>query len=165
MLFIGGVVSISYKVELFCVSFFLYFLLSMFTLYWVVFVNMWPKGGEIVVMWESYLFCLGGVEIVYDSVKYKYVWQIKVCFDVSNLGGELVCIFVICFICFLFHIDYWFIFMIYSWYISLFCVMWNQEVIFVLLVFSTYAFMYLLSVSKNIQVDSAVLLSTLATDR
>ena len=46
-------------------------------------------------MWESYLFCLGGVEIVYDSGKYKYVWQIQVCFDVSNLGGELVCIFVV----------------------------------------------------------------------
>ena len=39
-------------------------------------------------MWESCLFCLGGVEIV-------YVWQIQVCFDVSNLGGELVCIFVV----------------------------------------------------------------------
>ena len=39
-------------------------------------------------MWESCLFCLGGVKIV-------YVWQIQVCFDVSNLGGELVCIFVV----------------------------------------------------------------------
>ena len=47
-------------------------------------------------MWESYLFCLGGVTlIVYDSGKYKYVWQIQVCFDVSNLGRELVCIFVV----------------------------------------------------------------------
>ena len=41
------------------------------------------------------LFCLGGdTLIVYDSGKYKYVWQIQVRFDVSNLGGELVCIFV-----------------------------------------------------------------------
>ena len=83
-------------------------------------------------MWESYLFCLGGVEIVYDSVKYKYVWQIKVCFDVSNLGGELVCIFVV--------------------FLFFFCL------------FSTHAFMHLLSVSGNIQVDSVVLLSTLAID-
>ena len=36
---------------------------------------------------------------------------------------------------------------------------------FCLLVFSTHAFMRLLSVSENIQVDSVVLLSTLATDR
>ena len=36
---------------------------------------------------------------------------------------------------------------------------------FVLLVFSIHAFMRLLSVSGNIQVDSVVLLPTLATDR
>ena len=56
-------------------------------------------------MWESYLFCLrGDTLIVYDSGKYKYVWQIQVCFDVSNLGGELVCIFVVfLFICLSFH--------------------------------------------------------------
>ena len=53
----------------------------------------------------------------------------------------------------------------YSLYASLFYVMWNQEVIFVLLVFSTHTFMYLLSVSGNIQVVLVVLLSTLATDR
>ena len=48
------------------------------------------------------LFCLGGdTLIVYDSGKYKYVWQIQVSFDVSNLGGELVCIFVV-FLFFLF---------------------------------------------------------------
>ena len=42
-------------------------------------------------MWESYLFCLReDTLIVYDSGKYKYVWQIQVYFDVSNLGGELV---------------------------------------------------------------------------
>ena len=36
---------------------------------------------------------------------------------------------------------------------------------FVLLVFSTHAFMRLLSISENIYVDSVVLLSTLATNR
>ena len=36
---------------------------------------------------------------------------------------------------------------------------------FVLLVFSTHAFMRLLSISENIYVDSVVLLSTLLTDR
>ena len=55
-------------------------------------------------MCESCLFCLGGdTLIVYDSGKYKSVWQIQVCFDVSNLGGELVCIFVVfMFSCFYF---------------------------------------------------------------
>ena len=55
-------------------------------------------------MWESCLFCLGGdTLIIYDSGKYKYLWQIQVCFDVSNLGGELVCIFVVfLFSCFYF---------------------------------------------------------------
>ena len=48
---------------------------------------------------------------------------------------------------------------------SLFCVMCYQEFIFVLLVFSTHAFMLLFIVLGNIQVDSVVLLSTLATDR
>ena len=53
-------------------------------------------------MCESCLFCLwGDTLIVYDSGKYKYVWQIQVCFDVSNLGGELVCIFVV--FLFIFH--------------------------------------------------------------
>ena len=43
-------------------------------------------------MWESYLFYLGGdTLIVYDS-------KIQVYFVVSNLGGELVCIFVDMFI-------------------------------------------------------------------
>ena len=60
---------------------------------------------------------------------------------------------------------YWFIFMSYSWYISLFCVLWNKEIIFVLLLFSTHVFMCLLSISRKIQVDSAMLLSTLATNR
>ena len=50
-------------------------------------------------MWESCLFCLGGdTLIIYDSGKYKYLWQIQVCFVVSNLGGELVCVFVDMFI-------------------------------------------------------------------
>ena len=41
----------------------------------------------------------------------------------------------------------------------------KSRVCFCLLVFSTHAFMCLLSVSGNIQVDSIMLLSTLATDR
>ena len=62
------------------------------------------------------LFCLGGVNIV---------------FDVSNLGGELVCKFVYLLFCFS----------------------------------VTHAFMRLLSVSGNIQINSIMLLSTLATNR
>ena len=77
LLFIGEVVSISYRVELFGVPLILYFLLSllcMFTLYRVVFVNMRQKGGDLDEMWEFCLFCLGGdTLIVYDTGKYKYV--------------------------------------------------------------------------------------------
>ena len=40
----------------------------------------------------------------------------------------------------------------------------KSRIYFCLLVFSTHAFMRLLSVLGNIQVDSVVLLSTLATD-
>ena len=46
-------------------------------------------------MWEnveSCLFCLGGVEIVFERGRIFIFY-----FYVSNLGGELVCIFVICF--------------------------------------------------------------------
>ena len=59
--------------------------------------------GDLDEMWESCLFYLGEDSlIVYDSGKYKYVWQIQVCFDVSNLRGELVCIFfVFLFSCFI----------------------------------------------------------------
>ena len=78
----------------------------------------------------------------------------------SMIGGDTLIVYVSCFIL-LIDLYLWG----YLWYMSLFCVMWNQEVIYVLLVFSTHAFMCLLSVSGNIHVDSVVLLSTLATDR
>ena len=35
-------------------------------------------------MWESCLFCLGGVEIVFERGEFFFFF-----FDVSNLGGEL----------------------------------------------------------------------------
>ena len=77
-------------------------LLRMFSIYHLIrqSLSIHDKRGEIQMkcenMCESCLFCLGGdTLIVYDSGKYKYVWQIQVCFDVSNLGGELVCIFVV----------------------------------------------------------------------
>ena len=76
------------------------------------------------------------------------------------IGGDTLIAYVSCFTL-LIDLYLWG----YSWYMSLFYVMWNQEVIYVLLVFSTHTFMRLLSVSRNIQVDSVVLLSTIATDR
>ena len=76
------------------------------------------------------------------------------------IGGDTLFVYVSCFTL-LIDLYIWG----YSWYMFLFCVMWNQEVIYVLLVFSTHAFMRLLSVSGDIQVDSIMLLSTLATDR
>ena len=85
---------------------------------YVVFVNTWQKGGDLDEMWEY-------VGILFCFVLFRWSWncfwkgeKIKF-FDVSNLGGELVYIFVICF--------------------SLFILFY--------LYFSTHAFMHLLSVS------------------
>ena len=84
-----------FPIELNCFLFHFFFIFSYFVTYvfclssdWVVFVNTRQKGGEIVDMWESYLFCLGGVKIVFGRGRY-YVcfWQ-----------GEILC--------FLFHIAY-----------------------------------------------------------
>ena len=103
MFFIGGVVSISYRVELFCVPFFLYFLLLccvcfLFIFWLVVFVNTWQKGGEIVDMWESYLFCLGGVEIVFGRGRYY-----------------------VCYLCFLFHCSLIYIYELFMIYVFVLC--------------------------------------------
>ena len=81
MLFIGGVVSIFYRVELFCVPLILYFLLFFVASVAVdlligLSLSIRDKKGErdLDEMWESYLFSLGGdTLIVYDSGKYKYV--------------------------------------------------------------------------------------------
>ena len=61
MLFIGGVASIFYRAEFFCVPLILYFLLTfvMYVYYlpfdWIVFVNMLTKGGEIDEILERFL--------------------------------------------------------------------------------------------------------------
>ena len=76
--------------------------------------------------------------------------------------------YILCFFyCFLFHIRYigcWFILWGYSWYMSyfMFCEIKN---LFVLLLFSTHAFMCLLSVSGIYRLIMSWLLSTLATDK
>ena len=57
-----------------------------------------------------------------------------------------------------------YIYELFMIYVFILCYVKSRSY-FVLLVFSTHAFMRLLSVSRNIQVDSVVLLSTLATDR
>ena len=57
-----------------------------------------------------------------------------------------------------------YIYELFMIYVFILCYVKSRSY-FVLLVFSTHAFMRLLSVSGNIQVDSVVLLSTLATDR
>ena len=49
-------------------------------------------------------------------------------------------------------------------YVFILCYVKSRSYLCFLLVFSTHAFMHLLNVSGNIQVDSVVLLSTLATD-
>ena len=104
---------------------------------WVVFVNTWQKGGEIVDMWESYLFCLGGVEIVFGRGRY-YVS------------------------CFTLLID------LYIWVIHdicLYCVLREIKNLFLFTcIFHTCVYVFV-ECFRNIQVDSVVLLSTLATDR
>ena len=57
-----------------------------------------------------------------------------------------------------------YIYELFMIYVFILCYVKSRSY-FVLLVFSTHAFMCLLSVSGNIQVDSIVLLSTLTTDR
>jgi len=106
MLFIGGVVSIFYRVEFFCVSLILYILLpSVVYVYclpsdWVVFVNTWQKGGEKDEIWRVFncLYLGGENKIFWCRGRWWncfWKWEKIKFFDVSNLGGELVCIFVI----------------------------------------------------------------------
>ena len=57
-----------------------------------------------------------------------------------------------------------YIYELFMTYVFIVCYV-KSRIYFCLLVFSTHAFMRLLSVSRNIQVDSVVLLSTLAIDR
>ena len=112
MLFIGGVVSIFYRVELFCVPLIIYFLLFFVAYVFcrpfdrVVFVNTWQKGGERF-RWES-------VGILFVLFRGSWNWflkggEYKNFFVVSNLGGELVYFFffifyfILLFICLSFH--------------------------------------------------------------
>ena len=61
ILFIGGVASIFYRAEFFCIPLILYFLLTfvMYVYYlpfdWIVFVNTLTKGGEIDEILERFL--------------------------------------------------------------------------------------------------------------
>ena len=142
MFFKGGVVFISYRVELFCVPFFLYFLLLCCVCFLFIF---WLGNLCQYVTKRGRNGCYVGILCVLFRGSWNCFWQ-----------GEILC--------FLFHIAYWFIFMSYAWYMSLLCYV-KSRIYFCLLVFSTHAFMRLLSVSGNIQVDSVVLLSTLATNR
>ena len=84
------------------------------------------------------------------------------------LGGDIVVFAFMFYLCFLFHI--WYIdFDLYYEVIYgiclLFYVLWNQEVYYVLLVFSTHAYMRLFSVSGIYRLIQSWLLSTFANDR
>ena len=80
------------------------------------------------------------------------------------LGGDIMFfIYVSCFT--LCYIGYWFILWGYSRYMSFILCFVKSRIYFVLLVLSTHAFLCLLKCFRNIQVDSILLLSTLATDR
>ena len=90
--FIGGVASIFYRAEFFCVPFILYFFLS-FVVYvfclpsnWIVFVNTWQKGGEIDEIWES---SLKGFNCFLFRRRSNCFWKREKInfFYVSNLGG------------------------------------------------------------------------------
>ena len=156
MLFIGGVVTIFYRVDLFCVPLILYFLLFSIAYVlcqpfdWIVFVNTWQKGGEIDEMWKSCLFCLGGVKIVFER------------------GRKLKRSYIYCFICFLFHCLLIYIHDVIHWYMSLFCVLWNQEFISFTCIFHTCVYASCLVFQEKyrlIQLSCSIeLLSTLAID-
>ena len=154
MLFIEGVVSIFYRVDLFCVPLILYFLLFSIAYVFcqpfdrIVFVNTWQKGGEIDEMWKSCLFCLGGVKIVFER------------------GRKLKGSYIYCFICFLFHCLLIYIHDVIHWYMSLFCVLWNQEFILFTCIFHTCIYASCLVFQEKyrlIQLSCLIeLLSTLA---
>ena len=72
-------------------------------------------------------------------------------YELYMLGVDTLFLFLFCFYyCFWFHMCYfgcWFILWGYSWYISFIFYFVKSRIYFVLLVFSTHAFIYLLSVS------------------
>ena len=104
LLFIGEVVSIFYRVELFCVPLILYFLLSFIAYVYSLLsciCQYVTKRGRFwwkvrICVENTRMFCLRGVGIVFENGR-KLIF-----FGVSNLVGELVCIFfVFLFFCFL----------------------------------------------------------------
>ena len=160
MLFITGVVAASWgEFPLFSIkpncfvfpwfSIFSYPLLCMFTLYWVVFVNTWQKGGDFDEMWEyvRILFVLfrGSWNCFGKGENIKTFWCIKLRRRVSLL-------------LFLFCVSY------YCLYAFIVCCLKSRNY-FVYLYFPHMRLCVLFSVLGNIQVDSIGLLSTLATDR
>ena len=100
MFFIGGVVSISYRVELFCVPFFLYFLL----LCCVCFLS---------------IFWLGSL-CQYMVKRERNSWYVGILFVLFR--GSWNCFWYGEILCFLFHIAYWFIFMrLFMIYVFILC--------------------------------------------
>ena len=126
MLFIGGAVSIFYRVELFCVPLDSLFSLIISCVCWLFTLCMSCLCQYVTKRGRNYWFM--GIMFVLFRGSWNYFLKgeniNKNFFVVSNLGGELV---YFCFyFCFLFT-AHWFIFMSYSWYMSLFCVLWSQE--------------------------------------
>ena len=92
---------------------------------------------------------------------YLIFWLLMYCFWAIHDRGRYFEI--LCYLCFLFHCLLIYIYELFIIYVFILCYVKSRSY-FILLVFSTHAFMYLLSISGNIQVNLVVLLSTLAAD-
>ena len=74
LIFIGGVASIFYRVELFFVPLVLFFLSSLLSLYSLFELSLsirYKKGGEIGEMWESFFFVQAEIKLFFKGGEYK----------------------------------------------------------------------------------------------
>ena len=104
---------------------------------WGVHIRVLFSGGDFFFFFWS----LEPVEIrlyLGASLCIYFFWLLMYsCWDYHFRGS-----YIYCFICFLFHFLLTFIHDVFHWYLSLFCVMWNQKLILFTCIFHTcvYAF-------------------------
>ena len=101
-------------------------------------------------MWESCLFCLGGVEIFLKGGENKFF------FCVSNLGGDSVFLVSHCLLIYIYEL-----FMIYVFIV---CYVKSRFYFLFTCIFHTCVYVFV-ECFRNIQVDSVILLPTLTIDR
>ena len=117
---------------------------------WLPFGNLSQKGGVHVHV-DRGSFCFGARLYLGASLMYFFLfgsWCISFIWVIYVRGRHYVLCLFYCFLFHMWYIGYWFILWGYHGICLLFSILWNQEFCFVLLVFSTHAFMYLLSFSR-----------------